>query len=395
MVVNGRLNTTNVPRELRLILELLKCENSHQVTAINPDLFKDIDWELFIKQTKHHRIYPFLYSKIKGTDENMIPPNVIKDVSYEYKRNTFQMLHLSGQMEQLNQKFSEHQIKLLFLKGPVLAHDLYGDLSLRTSSDLDVLIPMDDLARTEQLLVSLGYKKDDYIQGVLSDWKWRHHHVTYFHPEQGVKVEVHWRLNPGPAKEPSFHELWERKRNITFTNQPVYLLSKEDLFLFLASHGARHGWSRLRWLVDIQQLMRQKVKWEDVSRLIKKYHYRHVGVQATILATQLLNTPLIKEIETTSKGEKLAQEAVFYLESMINLHNEPLSEEVASYHKRHLFSLMSIQQKLFFILSFLYPYPEDVATLPLPEKLHLLYFPLRPFLWGWRKTRKQVYPGRV
>ena len=38
--------------------------------------------------------------------------------------------------------------------------------------------------------------KDDYIQTVLNDWKWRHHHVTYFHPEKEIKLEIHWRLNP-------------------------------------------------------------------------------------------------------------------------------------------------------------------------------------------------------
>ena len=58
------------------------------------------------------------------------------------------------------------------------------------------------------------------------------------------------------------------------------------------------------------------------------------------------------------------------------------------YHKRHLFSLMSNQQKFLFIMSFLYPYPEDAEILPLPKYLHFLYFPLRPFLWAWRKSKE-------
>ena len=72
-----------------------------------------------------------------------------------YKINTFQMLHLSGEMEQVSKLFTENEIRTLFLKGPVLAHDLYGDISLRTSSDLDLLIPLHDLDKAEELLIKL------------------------------------------------------------------------------------------------------------------------------------------------------------------------------------------------------------------------------------------------
>ncbi len=303
------------------------------------------------------------------------------------------MLHLSAEMEQVSKLFSRNQIRTLFLKGPVLAHELYGDLSLRTSCDLDFLVPINDLEKAEELLVELGYEKDDYIETVLDDWRWRHHHVTYFHSVKGIKLEIHWRLHPGPGKEQSFQELWERKRKSSMTSFPVYFLGKEDLFLFLVAHGARHGWSRLRWLVDIQQMMKQRVDWDRAYLLFKTYHNPHVGGQAIILASQLLNADITEEMTLFLKGEspkKLAQEAMFYLERMVNLHTDPVPKEVSSYHTRHLFSLMSLNQKSIYIMSFLYPYPEDAKTLPLPKSLHFLYFPLRPFLWGWRKTRKHA-----
>ena len=75
---------------------------------------------------------------------------------------------------------------------------------------------------------------------------------------------------------------------------------------------------------------------------------------------------------------------------MVNLHTDPVPENVAMYHKRHLFSLMSKRQRFIFIMSFLYPYPEDAEVLPLPKNLQFLYFPLRPFLWAWRKSTKRA-----
>lgn len=57
------------------------------------------------------------------------------------------MLYLSAEMERINKLCNENEIRMIFLKGPVLSQDLYGDISLRTSCDLDVLIPMQNLEK--------------------------------------------------------------------------------------------------------------------------------------------------------------------------------------------------------------------------------------------------------
>ncbi|RDW20419.1 nucleotidyltransferase domain-containing protein [Oceanobacillus chungangensis] len=388
-----KLNVENIPKELRLILELLKYDNPSKILEINKNLFQAINWDMFIDLAMHHRVYPVLYSKLRMGDRNLIPEFVVDKIYKHYKQNTFQMLFLTAEMEEVSKMFAANNIPVLLLKGPALAHDLYGDISLRTSSDLDVLIPIEQLDSAEEILLDLGYQKDDYIKTVLNDWKWRHHHITFIHPLKKIKVEIHWRLSPGPAKEPGFAELWERRRQSKLTNQPMYLLGKSDLFLFLIAHGARHGWSRIRWLLDIHQLVGKELNAEEVHKLLQDYHSLHLGGQSLILATELLNTKLSTKMEllcTRARSWKLAQGAIFYLERMVNLHTDPVPESAAKYHKQHLFALMSFRQKCIFILSFLYPYPEDKETLPLPLPLHFLYFPLRPFLWAWRKTRKQA-----
>ena len=309
------------------------------------------------------------------------------------------MMHLRAETENLSQLFQSNNIPAIYLKGQVLAEDLYGDISLRTSSDLDILIPMKELEKADEYLTEVGYIKDDYIHTVLNDWKWRHHHFTYFHPVKGIKAEIHWRLNPGPAKEPPFQDLWKRKRTSHLTNLPISLLGTEDLFLFLVSHGARHGWSRLRWLADIDRLIRKGMDIKKTVKLLKKYQYLHIGGQAILLTLQLLNTPLtndLRKIADSKRSRKLAQDALFYFQQQINLHSEPLPAEVAIYHKQHLYELMSFQQKVMFSLSVLYPYPIDAETFPLPKPLHFLYFPLHPMLFGHgEKCENRHYPRRI
>lgn len=376
-----------LPAELQLMAKLM------QQTEIDADLLHKVQWEQFLELVWHHRTYPVIYKSLKASSlkHKHIPEHIVERVRREYQRNMFQMLHMTREMENICKQLSQLHIRTLILKGPVLAHELFGDVSHRTSSDLDILIPIEDLNKAEALMVQLGFEKDEYIQSVLSDWKWRHHHVTFIHSEKRLKLEIHWRLGPGPAKEPHFRELWHRKRRSQLTTSPIYMLGLEDLFMFLVSHGARHGWSRLRWLMDIHQLVAQKLQRDVLHKLMRKYQVLHVGQQAIILSTQLLGTAKITSLpEGGQRAKKLAVDAMFYLKHMVNLHSEPLPDEISQYHKKYLFSLMSFKHKLLFMLSFLYPYPEDVDTLPLPERFHFLYFGLRPFLWVWRKTRKQA-----
>ncbi|TXC92350.1 nucleotidyltransferase family protein [Metabacillus litoralis] len=378
------LNTEKIPKELVIILSIIKDEK------IEKDWLKDTDWKLFIQLLIHHRLYPLIYPKLNEYDKNFFPSHILQLISYKYRLNTIEMLKLSGEMTELDGLFNENKIKTIFLKGPALALELYGEISLRTSGDLDILVSIDHLEIVNDLLCKAGYNKDEYFSTTLDDWKWRHHHLTYLHPEKQIKLEVHWRLNPGPSEEPSFKELWERREKVSFSGHKIYLLGKEDLFLFLVTHGARHGWSRLRWLVDIHKLMNKDVDWISLIKKLKKYDFMKIGGQSIFLANQLLDTSVDEYIikETfCDRSKKLANEAVFYLERMINLHSEPLPAEVSNFHKKHMFHLLTLRQKILFVLSFLYPYPEDVDVLPLPKKLHFLYFPLRPFLWGWRRIK--------
>ncbi|MGG1629479.1 nucleotidyltransferase domain-containing protein [Rossellomorea sp. NRS-1567] len=390
MTPKQRLNLSGIPNELLLIIDILK----HDKLQENRFRVSSVDWEEFVRLVKHHRVYPQVYIKLVEYPITFIPDYVMKILKQLYQKNTFHMLHLSGAMVKVSQLFSDNSIKALFLKGPILATDIYGELSLRTCSDLDVLIHIDNLEEVDALLKYNGYKKDDYITTILSDWKWRHHHVTYYHPENKVKVEIHWRLNPGPSKEPGFKELWSSRREkpISSHNSLAYL-GREHLLCFLLTHGARHGWSRLRWLEDVRLLLQQDIEWENVDGILREYQCTHLYKKTLLLCTELFSTSTHLETQRNFEDQQsvhLAQQTLYYLENKVNLHSTPLPVDIAEFHKKYLFLIKPFQQKVWFYLSLLHPYPEDLHTLYLPKKLHFLYFPLRPFLSVWRRTRKNA-----
>ncbi|WP_454862022.1 nucleotidyltransferase domain-containing protein [Peribacillus frigoritolerans] len=392
---NYSLDLSIIPKELKLLLQILRTGNDDIKGQIKNEWFTDINWDDFLYLARHHRIYPLVYSKLKKLNEDLIPIQIIQTLNQEYKKNTYQMLQLCAEMEQVSNLFTENQIRLLFLKGPVIAADIYGDISLRTSKDLDILIPRTDLKRAEELLLNQGYEIVE-DQATLYEWKWSKHHVTYFHPQKRIELEIHWRLHPAPTKEPNFNELWERKRISKLTSYPVYFLGEEDLFLFLVAHGARHGWFRLRWLVDIDQMIRKRVINEKNNVLLKNFQQYYLGRHALILSSQLLNTPFNEEMQSLTTGKrsrKQAQMAIFYIIEMGNSYsNEPFSIKL-NLHKSFVlnlyqFSTKSNLQKIFYIIKLFYPSPADAETLKLPKSLQFLYFPLRPFLWVSRNIRK-------
>jgi hypothetical protein len=380
-------------KEFEFLLDLVTC--TQQGRGRDAAIPSDFNWPLFLELATHHRVLPLVHNRLQQLDPCSIPHEILHTLARRYFKNTKKMLKLSAEMEIISRTLSEPGIRCMMLKGPVLAENLYGDLSLRSSTDLDVLIPIGDLERADSVLIQLGYTKDQPLPGVLGDWKWRCHHDVYNHPEKRIQLEIHWRLHPGPIKEPHFDELWERKRTSPLTSHPVYLMGREDLFIYLAYHGARHGWFRLRWLVDVDRLVQQPIDWKLVMDRCKAYGNEAVAGQALLLASQLLQTPIaepmVKQTRKT-KSIQLAQDALAFIGQMINLDIRPLPQREEFLFRKYYYSLRSASQRLVYLLSLLYPSPLDAQALPLPSKLHFLYFALRPFLLVRRKLRGAASP---
>ncbi|PEQ95203.1 Renal dipeptidase [Bacillus sp. AFS006103] len=371
----------SLSRELQFLLVCMKASSEGEyVTELEPWL-PDIDWKHFLDLVQHHRVYPLVYMTLKKLKKGSVPTDVLQELADKYLNNTLKMLRLSMEMDRLFKLFDEYQIQALMLKGPVLAKDLYGDLSLRTSKDLDILVQQKDVMRTEELLLQLGYLREGEAL----------HHFSYLHSTSTINIEIHWRLHPEIGQEPAFQDLWERRRISSLSSYPISFFGKEDLFLFLVSHGARHGWFRLRWLGDIDLLVRKRLNWDYLIPQLTELRFHHMAGQALILTHQLLHTPIPSEMQLLTKGyeaRKLAQIAFFYIREM--RHTDPvipLHELV--YGKYYSFSLIpNHKQKWSFIIRSFYPQSADKETLPLPESLHALYFPLRPWLWLWRRVNR-------
>lgn len=379
------LDLSDMPRELSFLLSILRNPDLEEGIALQEA--SEMDWNLFMKLAMHHRVYPLVYLALKK-NTSLVPVHVMQSLQRHYHDNTIKMLHLSREMSRINEAFAGKGIRNLLLKGPLLALNLYGDVAHRTSKDLDILVDAEDVEKAEAVLSLLGYEPEEEV--ILGNWKKKSHHRSYEHREHSVQVEVHWRLNPHYSKSYSFESLWERRGEAVMSNQTYFCLGHEDLLCYLTDHGARHGWFRLRWLMDIARLLPLL----DSTRM--KRHFASNGGelyagQAFILSSLLLSVRVPHDLEMSTmnvRSLRLAEKSLYYIKRIVQLNPVP-EKSVAWHYNRYLFSLMSSRQRVLYVFNKFLPSSRDALQLPLPKPLYFLYVPLRPFLWFWRQIKQQ------
>jgi hypothetical protein len=204
-------------------------------------------------------------------------------------------LRLSAELLGVITALHEGGTAALAYKGPALAQQLYGDISLRQFSDLDILVAPADVPRALDILHRRGYA--DRVQlaprllprFVRTQCEWQ-----LSGAQSGTLIELHWAAFP---KYFSFKfpvaELQRAAARVTVAGRSVPVPAPDDLLLLLCAHGAKHFWYRLIWLVDVALVLRDRG--DDVLHLLllaEKKGVRRILLLSAALAGQVLRLEL-------------------------------------------------------------------------------------------------------
>jgi len=151
-------------------------------------------------------------------------------------------MRLAMELHSLLALFARHNIDVLPLKGPALSLALYGDASMRSSNDLDLLVRRKDFSRAEALLVSQSFLPAGPLAG---------YHKPF--SRGALLVELHLDLSEKCYLPLDMESIWSRAQTTEFCGQPTCVMSREDLALYLCCHGSKHRFSRLIWTLDFAQ----------------------------------------------------------------------------------------------------------------------------------------------
>lgn len=259
-----------------------------------------LNWGEVLRETRRQCIVPFLYRHLHGACADLVPNKVLDQLREEYVRAAAGSLFLAAELRAITQLLEGQGVAALPYKGPVLALQAYGDIALRTFTDLDLLVRRSDVAKAREILGSRGYSPIDELTPSQERAILRfEHNLPLVNSTGEFLVELHWHVAPAAFTFPMRMEgLWERATPMTLGGEAVRGISIEDLMILLPVHGARHGWSAVEWISGIAELIRQPgvVRWNRVIRDAEQLHVGRIVRLGVALANRLLDAPIPAQV---------------------------------------------------------------------------------------------------
>jgi hypothetical protein len=210
-----------------------------------------------LERARRYDILPLLYRRLQTLEFTGVPPPIVTELANVFRRNAMRNEFLARELARILGLLSDAGIPVMPLKGIALAERLYEDPALRTAADIDILVPVRDVADAFRRIVASGYEPE-FNAPALIDLLARYGKDCSLAREDGACVyplELHCGLVWGGRLERELQErLWSEAIRKPFRDVSALALSPEWEFLYLAVHAARHGWLSLKWFIDLDRL---------------------------------------------------------------------------------------------------------------------------------------------
>jgi hypothetical protein len=205
----------------------------------------------------------------------------------------FQNLRLSMSLLQALRALEECNIPSIPFKGPLLSERLYGDLGLRQSSDIDLIVRPEDLHSSLAVLRTVGFEtaytmRPERVAALLvADFE-----VTLV--RDGLQLDLHWDIMPSfYGVEFGLGDAWQRARRTEASGTQILEFAPEDHFIALALHASKHFWSKLIWLSDLWQLlyMNPTFNWDILLKRARAMRVERMMLITLALLKDLVGVP--------------------------------------------------------------------------------------------------------
>jgi hypothetical protein len=189
-----------------------------------------------------------------------VPPSWVERWADVRRARAARNLLLAREEADLLSAFQRNGIEAIPLKGVSLARILYGDVSRRPVTDIDLAIQPCEISRAASILESRGYTIS-LPHELLRDPTFLHSagehtaEVGCLREQAGssLLVELHWKVLPLPDDL-----LWSSQAHYEAAGPaglPLRTLTPELYLLFLCAHVSGHGWTSLRWICDVSDFL--------------------------------------------------------------------------------------------------------------------------------------------
>lgn len=254
-------------KEERLVLLLSRHVFSTSFAAICDEMIKDsVDWKVFLRKCDIARTSPIIYRNIKSV---AVPDNVRDQLKLRYLGSLRHNLHLKDEVKRILSSLNKKGIAAIPLKGPIASEQVFGDIALYTSSDIDILVRPSDIEEAKRVLIEMGYSE---VEGLTEEDYTR---ISYHLPpyvKNDFYVEVHWNLTMRYFNSsPDFW--WEGVSEIECDGERFLSLSPERYILYAIFRLFSHAFYPLKFHVFLAGLLDfycERINWDSLSLMAKE-----------------------------------------------------------------------------------------------------------------------------
>lgn len=308
MPLSGLSDLPSFPGEWAVLLE---CASPAPDARRLVELACSADWSRLLVLAEEHGVLAHLAKRLGELDENVVPAEIRQTLLERHRAQVFSTLRMTAELFRLLDLFAAKDIPALVVKGPVLAMQAYGDPTMRSYGDLDLLVRHRDIRRATESLQAIGYQAAVPLRAI--DAGKIPGQYLFSNPDAKLIIELHndFTLRYFPRRLP-IEDFFARQIRVRLDAYETPALSVEDELVLICIHGAKHLWERLIWIADVAGLVSRQtgIDWALASasaRAVRAEHLLNTGLR---LAADVLHTHLPEDVSAPVRQDAVAAKLV-------------------------------------------------------------------------------------
>ena len=351
-----------------------------------------VDWEFLVNESAVNSILPLVARNISAVAADIAPAKHVERLTKGARANALRCLSLTAELIRIVDLLHVAGVQAMPYKGPVLAVDAYGDVTLREFEDLDIILRQRDMAKADEVVQKLGYRPNHpwiFAAGAASAVVPGEY--DYRDEARGMIVEFHTEitLRHFPVR-PDLGEMSKRLVSVTISGHEIPTFCPEDMLSLLCVHGAKDFWERISWIADVAEFLRShpRLNWDLVLNQAESLQAGRMLNLGLALATGMLGALLPAEISARVRRDSLAGEIASEIAQRHLIRGAPERGAGERFRYRRRMVAGGIAGWRYSVRLTTQPADEDSAAMRLPRALAPLYVLLRPF-----RLLRQYRPG--
>jgi hypothetical protein len=330
----------------------------------------NLDWDGFLKKARENGVSAVVYSRLNKIKKDCpdIPSSIFKKLKKDYFRNAANNALIFEELAKVLETFKKAGLRVVILKGAVLAEKIYGNLALRPMADIDLLTKKEDLIFLDEQMKILGYRPSDIS---VKDIDISSTYLTTLDyrnlASNSPSFHIHWHFVNSTIPNESYinnikiEDIWRDAEKTKIANVETLVMAPHHLLIHLSEHALRvtHSLSKLSFFCDIDEAVnfyQERLDWERLIKESFKFNLSRMVYPSLYFTSKFLKTKIQENVLSELRPKRLSLGERIFIKSISNNKRFPgLSYLV------HLSMNNGLLKKMRFLGRTLFPPPQIMA----------------------------------